>query len=454
MLAAIGIALMAMACSTSPQANRVLAQGEDSGSVCSLNEAVTTASATYSPNVDLSASIALPGETGVDVVMTAAGAIAAVNTADGGTLYWVNPATGDISKTVELPGEVSDIAFDGGSVVAIASQNTLTRMDAVSGETLSTLPLTDVKRVAIAPDGHIAALANKTVYVYDPNNAEVFSRERNYTQVTDVEVMSCDGQQAVFVTSFRNDRFTVDGRTNPVQIARLESLDFTGKVQWSLFGDSSETIIQNVADTRLYRATMGRDGYLYIAGESAGTATIFRWRGEPMTAEEQRGRTDPFLSRIDQYSSLHNSGAAHLPYYARVHPTEGRLVNAQMSFPRKTSDNKANAMRLGDIATGADGTLYFGGGASAFIANRDNLTLNGVSVGEYVGGDRAWMAIAPDFQSRKFWTVLAKESGKGKVIGVDVGYGYSAALSNVKSGTVPVTTGATEGKIFLSFTTE
>ncbi|MEM9092787.1 MAG: hypothetical protein AAGC93_29170 [Cyanobacteria bacterium P01_F01_bin.53] len=64
------------------------------------------------------------------------------------------------------------------------------------------------------------------------------------------------------------------------------------------------------------------------------------------------------------------------------------------------------------------------------------------------------MSIAPDFRTRKFWTVLADEGGKGIVQGVDAGYGYSAALSNVESGTVPVTTGEQAGTVFLSFTAE
>ncbi|MEL7400865.1 MAG: hypothetical protein AAFN68_09890 [Pseudomonadota bacterium] len=192
---------------------------------------------------------------------------------------------------------------------------------------------------------------------------------------------------------------------------------------------------------------------MHGAGESAGTATIFRWRGQPMTEEEQIGRAQPFIARIDEYSQLHNSGAAHLPYYARVHPTAGQLVTAQMSFPRRSNTN-ANAMRLGDIAVGSNGSLYFGGAASASIANRENLTINGEPVGGYAGRDRAWMSIAPDFRSRNFWTVLAEEGGKGIVQGVDVGYGYSAALSNVESGTVPVTAGEQAGSVFLSFTVE
>ena len=454
-MSALGVALSVFACANKPVVSGpLLALAGEGGSVCEVDESVTTRSAAYSANVDLTASVALPGRAAVDVVMTSRGAIAAVNTENSALLHWVNPATGEINQTVELPSQVSDIAFDGASRLAIAAEDRLIYLDIATGEEAGSIRLAGVKRVAIAPDGHVAAIAGNIVHLFSPDGREVFTKQRDYTGVTDVEVRSCGEQQLVYVTSFRNTTFTdLNNRRNPVQIARLEAIDFTGDVQWSLFGDRAETIKQNVADTRLYRVILARDGYLYIAGESAGTATIFRWRGEPMTEAEQRGQTEPFLSRIDPYSRLHNSGSAHLPYYARVHPTEGRLVHAQMSFPRK-SDTKANAMRLGDIAVSADGSLYFGGAASASIANRENLTLNGVPVGGYGGRDRAWMAITPDFRAREFWTVLAEEGGKGMVRGVDAGYGYSAALSNVESGTVPVTTGASEGSVFLSFIAE
>ncbi|MGD1896369.1 MAG: hypothetical protein ACFB16_05380 [Phormidesmis sp.] len=451
---ALGIALLTFGCSTQPFSGQMLALAEEEGSVCTLNESVTNSSGRYSTNVDLTASIALPGETGVDVVMTSQGAIAATNTETGALLHWVDPATGEIVQTVELPNPISDIAFDGRDVLAVATANTLLRLSAADGETLSRINLRGAKRVAISSDGHLAAIAGKRILAYDDNNQEMFSTQRDYREVTDVEILSCDDKQMVYFTSYRNATFTdINDRTNPVQIARIEALDFTGEVQWDLFGDDTETIKQNVADTRLYRVVMAPDGYLYIAGESAGTATIFRWRGQPMTEDEQFGRISPFLSRIDESSSLHNSGAAHLAYYARVHPTEGRLVTAQMSFPRNV-DTKANAMRIGDIDVSANGTLYFGGAASRNIPNREELTLNGVSVGEYGGRDRAWMSVAPDFQARNFWTVLAEEGGKGIVKGVGVGYGYSAALSNVESGTVPVTAGEQEGSVFLSFTAE
>ena len=426
----------------------------DGGNVCAPNESAITRGGRYSTNVNLTASVALPGSSGVDVVMTGHGAIAAVNAEASSKLYWVNPATGAIAQTVALRGTVSDLAFDGNDLLVIAADDKIIKLAAASGAVLSETPLKGVSRVAVSPDGHVGAIADKKVYLYDKSGAEVFSKQRDFTRVTDVEVLSCKGKQLVYVTSFQNNSFIdLNNQQNPVQIARLEALDFDGKEAWSLFSDPPEAIKQNVADTRLYRVTLGRDGYLYIAGESAGTATIFRWRGQPLTEGEKYGSADPFVTQIDAYSRLYNSGSAHLSYYARVDPIKGELVTSQLSFPRRP-DTKSNTMYVGDIAGSADGRLYLGGGAGNGIPNRDKLTINGKRIGEYEGRDRAWMSVAPDFKARNFWTVLADKGGKGIVQGVDAGYGYSAALSNAESGTVPVTSGTAAGSVFLSFTAE
>lgn len=427
---------------------------DDGGSVCDPNESVVSRGGRYSTDVKLTASVALSGSDGVDVVMTQHGAIAAVNTDDGSKLYWVNPATGEMAQSVALRGSVTDLAFDGSDLLVVATDNKILKLAAASGDVVSEIPLKGVSRVAISPDGHVGAIADKTVYLYDKSGANVFSQQRNYTAVTDVEVLSCKSKQLVYVSSFKNEWFIdLNDQRNPVQIARLEALDFKGNVKWSLFSDATESIKQNVADTRLYRVTLGRDGYLYTAGESAGTATIFRWRGRPLTKGEKYGDAEPFVTQIDAYSQLYNSGSAHLSYYARVHPTKGELVTSQLSFPR-LPDTKSNTMYLGDIAGSADGRLYLGGAASKSILNRDELTINGKPIGEYEGRDRTWLSVSPNFKDRNFWTVLADKGGKGIVQGVDAGYGYSAALSNAESGTVPVTTGEAAGAVFLSFTAE
>ena len=433
-----------------------LLDGEET--VCALpDESVLSRGGEYSTNVDLVSSVALPGTAGVDVVMTPFGAIAAVNTESGAALHWIDPASGETRLTRELPNPVSDIAFDGEETLAIADGQGVVVLSAASGDRLREVSLRGAKRVSIAADGHVAVIADKTVHLFDRDlsqDQQLFSKVRDYTEVTDVELLSCGNNSLVYVTSFQNAYFTdIENKRNPVQIARLEALDFSGNVAWSLFSNRTEEIKQNVADTRLYRVTLGRDGYLYIGGESAGTATIFRWQGLPLGEDEQYGRSRPFVTRTDANTQLHNSASAHITYYARVHPTKGELVTSQIIFPR-LPDTKSNTMRIGDIATSEGGQLYFGGVAYKSIPNRDGLTLNGASVGSYEGGDRTWLSVSPNFRDRNFWTVLAEEGGKGIVQGVDAGYGYSAALSNVESGTVPVTVGAQSGSVFLSFVVE
>jgi len=420
---------------------------------CEPNESVLSQGGNYSRDVALSASVALPGERGVDVVMTPFGAIAAVNTDSGSTLHWIDPTNGRIRLSQALSEAASDIAFDGEETLAVAAGSGVLKFSASNGAPLGKTSLRGAQRVAITPDGHMAAIADKTVHLYDGTQKR-FSKLRDYTDVTDVELLSCGSNSLVYVTSFQNAYFTdIENKRNPVQIARLEALDFSGDIAWSLFSNRTEEIKQNVADTRLYRATMGRDGYLYIGGESAGTATIFRWRGLSLTEDEQYGRSRPFVTRTDANTQLHNSGSAHIAYYARVHPTKGELVTSQLTFPR-LPDTKSNTMRIGDIAVSENGGLYFGGAANKSIPNRDELTLNGAPVGDYDGRDRAWLSVSPNFRDRNFWTVLADVGGKGIVQGVDAGYGYSAALSNAESGSVPVTTGEQSSSVFLSFIAE
>jgi len=421
------------------------------------DESVLTQGGSYSTNLGLSASLALPGTEGVDVVLTETGAIAAVNTETGSSLHWIDPETGAIAQSIDFDKSIGDVAFDGDDVLAIAARDTLLTVDAATGSIISEREQIGITRVAISDDGYVGAIANRTVHLYDPDDALLFSKTLNYKAVTDIEIRTSPdsvGGNSVYISSFRNDYFTdIQGQRNPVQVAKLEAFDFTGEQQWKLFGDTSETIKQNVADTRLYRVTLGKDGYLYIGGESAGTATIFRWSGQPMTEDEQFGNATPFLSRIDRNSQLYNSGSAHIAYYARINPITGELVHSQVTFPRLSS-SKSNTMYIGDIATSDSGTFYFGGTAYSSIKNRDSLTINDQPVGSYVSQDPAWMSIAPNFRTRNFWTALSDVGAKGIVQGVDAGYGYSAAISNLNSGTYPVTFGPNSGTVFISFTPE
>lgn len=49
---------------------------------------------------------------------------------------------------------------------------------------------------------------------------------------------------------------------------------------WTSWGFHEDNVTLDMADTRMYRLSVGPDGQLYSAGETAGGNTIFRYDGK------------------------------------------------------------------------------------------------------------------------------------------------------------------------------
>ncbi|MEH1169440.1 hypothetical protein V6V47_29080 [Micromonospora sp. CPCC 205539] len=81
------------------------------------------------------------------------------------------------------------------------------------------------------------------------------------------------------------------------------------------------------ADSRVDRIAPGRDGRLYLAGETAGGNTIFN-----------RSATDPSRPApnlvIDSFTEASNTSNAHLAYLARFDPATGRQLAGQTLLAR------------------------------------------------------------------------------------------------------------------------
>ncbi len=436
-----------------PETSEVVNLGNSKSDLCSMNSSNLDGGATYSSNISMKGSV-IPGDEGIDVVLTPKGAVVASNSGSQGNLYLLNPATAEVLGTVSVSGKIEDMAYSADKQEIIISTSQAIERYNTSMKRISSIS-SGADRVAASHNGMIAALNDKTVTLYDTANNPIMQKNIGKDFVTDVEIMACGGDKnRIFVTSYSNNSFIdIQNKRNPVQIAALEAYNFKGDRQWNLFGHSNNDIKQNVADTRLYRVTIGQDGYLYIAGESAGTATIFRWNGDnPMTLDEQYGKVKPFVERVDRHNDLYNSGAAHITYYGRVNPATGELVTSQLAMPR-SSNTKANTMRVGDIAATRNSTVIFGGKANASIAKRDEQSINGSPIGGYGGAEPTLKAMAPSLKDRHFWTIISAQPGtKGMVSGVDTAFGYIATVSNITSGQAPVTTGPKDGKVYVNFT--
>ena len=292
-----------------------------------------------------------------------------------------------------------------------------------------------VERVAIANNGTVVTLHNKTISVWNPGGHLRARTTLVRSYVNDIAVDPASGN--VYVTGFDNKN-NVNDSNNPVQVAFLTGLDLDLQTNWQTWGFEGNILTDDVngrgqndmADTRGYRVTVGRDGQLYFLGEVAGGNSIYRWNG--------KDRSTPTQVKYDAYNDPYNSASPHQTYYARIDSDTGEVMQGQLAFPRY--NNASNAFRVEDGTIAADeaGNVYIGGVTYSGVDGRDDNAIAGQSVGSYAfqsEGDLTALVVSHDFQQRRLWTPFTDHEGKGKVQGFAVGNGRAALLGTVVEGT-------------------
>lgn len=295
-----------------------------------------------------------------------------------------------------------------------------------------------VDRVAIANDGTVVTLQGKTVTTWNSSGQKISQATQVRSYVNDVAINP--ETNLVYVTGFDNKRNVFDNN-NPVQVAFLTAVNSNNlsNFQWQNWGFDGNTLTSNgqndMADTRGYRLSVGRDGLLYFLGEVAGGNSIFRWNG--------RDRTTSTLVKYDAFNDPYNSKSPHQAYYARLNPTTGQLLQGQLAFARLGGEagGATNAFRVNEGAIAADesGNIYISGQGFSKIQNRDLNQINGQTVGAYAKGELTALVVASDFQSRRLWTPFTEDVGRGVLQGIAVGQGRAAVLGSVSQGTVITT---------------
>lgn len=286
----------------------------------------------------------------------------------------------------------------------------------------------EVKRVAIANNGTVVTLHDKTVSVWSSQGQLIAQQTLTRSYVEDVAIDPETG--AIYVAGYDNKYNSLDN--NPVQVAFLTGFDGNLNTQWSSWGYEADTLTDghnDMADTRGYRVTIGRDGQLYYLGEVAGGNSIYRWNGKDRSTET--------LVKYDAYNDPYNSKSPHQTYYARINPETGEVLQGQLALARLSSGD-SNAVRVyeGSITADEAGNVYIGGRAFSGVAGRDQQTINGEAVGEYAKADPFALVVSSDFQSRKNWTTFVKDGGQGTINGFAVGEGRAAIVGTINQGTV------------------
>lgn len=265
----------------------------------------------------------------------------------------------------------------------------------------------DSARVALTDDQKIVTLVANTLTLWSQTGEKISERTIGKTHFTDLAVLP-DG---IFVSGFQQYTSVLSGvpqKAYPVQVAfvhkySLGTLDFVDKT-WDYasqaVGDSA-----NMADTRAYRLKVGEDGKLYVAGESAGGNTIYRWNGKDLST--------PTLVSVDPYTDAWNTASAHLGYHAIIDPQTMTVIRGQTIVPRLPSNNLGNTFRTRAVTADHLGTVYVGGTSACCSRGRSALRMFDQALPPYLGGESSLLIMDASLKFAQRWTAFVHPESKG-----------------------------------------
>jgi hypothetical protein len=252
--------------------------------------------------------------------------------------------------------------------------------------------------------------------VYDAAGRTTATIRLSGREVGDVAVDDRAG--LVFVTGYRQQ----GGPCSQVQIPYVHAYDRAGKRTWTRYDYAPGDLGDLCADSRGDRIALGRDGKLYLAGETAGGNTVFSTDG-------RSPRTKAPNVAYDKFTTAFNTKDAHLTYIARLDPATGKIMAGQMVVARiDVKGDVGNTIKPRAVTADADGRVYVGGVSAYQIDGRATVRMNGRRLQPYAGGD-AWVLVtSPDLKRRKLW-VAWTDGGTGEVRGLAVSGGVAAVAA-------------------------
>ncbi|MGL5192767.1 MAG: SBBP repeat-containing protein [Chroococcales cyanobacterium] len=326
---------------------------------------------------------------------------------------------GSIIDDIEVNSSTGKIAVVGDFGLALLgdAQTLIWHQELGSGGSAT---MSNGRRVAMGTDGKIAALFNRKITIFDETGTAISEFTIPGKFVEDVAIHS--PSQSIIITGYsQKDR----GGCRQLQVAFIRSYDYQGNLNWTNYdwthaeahgGNSS------CADTRGDRLTLGLDGNLYFAGESAGGNTIFRYDPRDLSQDAPNVIFDP-------YNHPYNTASNHITYYARFDPVNGEIKAGQFNLARLSS-GRGNTITPRAIAADERGNLYVGGRSAASFANRHESTISGQS-GAYAASDNFVLAVPSDLKTRTFMVSWNKGcAGNNQVVGIATGYGITAMISD------------------------
>jgi hypothetical protein len=338
-----------------------------------------------------------------------------------GALLRLSPEGDRVLSVTRFAGEARDLALDAEDNVWLAAGSAGVIALNPDGSFRWSASPGHVHRIDVASDGRAAALvptnvggADDTpgegqVVLFDAAGAELrrFAGHRNTLDIafdaTSETVVLIGWRQATANDGMRNE---------PVQIAYLRGVGTDGMTRWTDYDWSTDVSSpsfinrpeNNMADTRGYRVSFGRDGRLLAAFECAGGNHIFRYLPTDIS-------TRSAIVLGDNFHTFSNTRSEHKTFFGIYDPRSGEYLTGQQLVGRLSS-GRGNTVRVqrGEITTDESGRVYLVGAAASGLP----LTLQPEGTGDYTGG--AYLAVmSADLTTRLFITRLTP-SGRSQSV--------------------------------------
>jgi hypothetical protein len=309
-----------------------------------------------------------------------------------------------------LPSQVRDMEVNAAGKLVACGDFGVARLDARASR-LDWLALPGpVTRCAIAADGTVAALDAGSAYVYDDRGSLL----KNWSIAGSARLdIAIDGLNRLVIASGYTQKNVANQCSGLLQVAWARAWSYDGQSRWTIFDwTAQQAQAANLcADTRGERVVIGEDGRLYFVGSINGGTGASIFAHDPRDITQRLDGTRLIVT--DEYTNPFNTGSVKMAWFARLDPATGALERAQ-SLLTRLSSNRGNSISIRAIDADGSGRVFLAGSTACCIKQRSGtagapqtLTVGGVPVGNYAGGEAFFLALSSDFQTRLAWSVFA-----------------------------------------------
>jgi hypothetical protein len=232
-----------------------------------------------------------------------------------------------------------------------------------------------------------------------------------------------EATQTIIGVGFKNFNTldAIGGASLPVYVPVMRGFTYAGVLKWLDYDwGSDETITtnsgsirqwlnlsaNNMADARLNRCTIGKDGKLYVAGQVYGGNHIFRYDPKDVTIAGK------MATGGDTFFNLSNTGTETHSIFSRYEPSTGDVMRTQV-FTGRLPSSAGNSIicELGNIDADELGNCYLTGtSASGYPMSVE------YQPGEYTGG--GYIMKSNYSMNTRLLSVRFTSGGYGKALAV------------------------------------